>query len=330
MTPIRRIAALVIVEVLVVSLAACSTTVPTSPSEFPPTAAPVPSITAGSGASPSVSPSGDALPSVTASPSTSAPASTEAPMPPAPAQTGSGADSGSGRWKPSVGASWQWQLSGPLDLSVDAQVYDVDLYDTSAKQVSQLQAQGHKVICYLSAGSYESYRPDSNQFPSAVLGSELDGWPDERWLDIRQLDVLMPIMAARMDLCAEKGFDAVEPDNVDGYQNDSGFSLTAKDQAAYNRALADLAHERGLAVGLKNDLDQVALLQPVFDFAVNEQCFEYDECSVLSAFINAGKPVFHVEYDLPLSSFCPTTEKLKFSSLRKSLDLDAAREPCPS
>ncbi|WP_144019023.1 endo alpha-1,4 polygalactosaminidase [Demequina sp. NBRC 110056] len=225
--------------------------------------------------------------------------------------------------------TWQWQLSGRLDTSLDVQVYDVDLYDTSANQVKQMQAQGKHVICYLSAGSYESYRPDAGQFPESVLGRTLSGWPDERWLDVRQLDVLLPIMEARMDLCAQKGFDGVEPDNVDGYQNNSGFNLTAKDQATYNRAIARLAHERGLAVGLKNDLDQVAALEPYFDFAVNEQCAEYDECGMLTPFIKAGKPVLHVEYDLPVSSFCPTTTALGFSSMKKNLDLDAARTPCP-
>jgi hypothetical protein len=212
---------------------------------------------------------------------------------------------------------------------VNAQVYDVDLFGTSAQQVQQLHSQGRKVICYLSAGSYEPGRPDSATFPAAVLGNGLSGWPGERWLDIRQLNVLMPLMAARLDECATKGFDGVEPDNVDGYQNNSGFNLTANDQETFNRALAQLAHDRGLAVGLKNDLDQVATLQPAFDFAVNEQCAEYNECTLLSPFITAGKPVLHVEYNLPISSFCPTTTAMGFSSMLKTLDLTATRTPCP-
>jgi len=325
MTPLRRFAALIFLELLVVSLAACSDGTPNLPPSPTPTDSALPSITASGVAVPSLTPTDSALPSVT-------PTGVAVPsLTPTDAAPGSTPRAGSpaGRWNPPVGVTWQWQLSGPLDLSVNAQVYDVDLFDTSAAQVGQLQSQGSKVICYLSAGSYEAYRPDSNKYPAAVLGNTLEGWPDERWLDIRQLDVLLPIIAARMDLCAKKGFDAVEPDNVDGYQNDSGFSLTAKDQETFNRALAQLAHDRGLAVGLKNDLDQVALLQPVFDFAVNEQCAEYNECSVLSPFIKADKPVFHVEYDLPLSSFCPTTNALGFSSLRKSLDLDATWTPCP-
>ena len=230
------------------------------------------------------------------------------------------------RWKPPARASWQWQLSGKLNVAVSAKVFDVDLFDTSTAQVKQLHAKGRKVICYFSAGSYESGRPDSKSFPAAVKGNKMDGWP-EYWLDIRDPRVLK-LMTARLDLCKKKGFDGVEPDNVDAYQNDSGFALTAKDQRTFNQTIARLAHHRGLAVGLKNDLDQVTSLQPWFDFAVNEQCFEYDECSMLSPFIKAGKPVFHVEYDVPLATFCPKTRALGFSSMLKTWDLDATRKPC--
>lgn len=232
------------------------------------------------------------------------------------------------RWAPRPGVTWQWQLSGPLDMSVSAQVYDVDLFGTSAVQVRRLHALGRKVICYLSAGSYEPYRPDSGRYPRVLLGRPLDGWPDERWLDIRRLDLLGPLIAARLDVCAAKGFDGVEPDNVDGFASDTGFPLTAADQRRFNRRVADLAHQRGLAVGLKNDVDQVSDLQSSFDFAVNEQCAQYDECGALSVFVRAGKAVFHVEYDLPPARFCPVTRPVGFSSMKKRLDLDAARWPC--
>ena len=232
------------------------------------------------------------------------------------------------RWKPPARATWQWQLSGKLNLDVKARVFDVDLFETSTTQVKQLRAKGRNVICYFSAGSYESGRPDSTKFPKSVKGNKMDGWP-EYWLDIRDPRVLT-IMAARMDLCKKKGFHGVEADNVDGYQNDSGFALTAVDQLRFNKQLALLAHRRGLAIGLKNDLDQVKTLQPWFDFAINEECYAYNECSMLSPFIKAGKPVFHVEYEVPLSTFCPTTRKLGFSSMLKTWDLDATRKPCPS
>ncbi len=232
-------------------------------------------------------------------------------------------------WAPAVGTPWQWQLHGEIDTGVDVPVYDVDLFEVDRAFVEELHGAGRKVICYLSAGSREDWRPDADRFPAAVTGTELDGWPGERWLDVRQLEVLEPIMARRMDTCRDKGFDAVEPDNVDGYANESGFPLTADDQLRYNRMLARLAHDRGLGVALKNDLAQIDDLVADFDFAVNEECAAYDECRELTPFIHAGKAVLHVEYSLPLSDFCPVTKALSFSSMRKPLDLTAPREPCP-
>jgi hypothetical protein len=233
-----------------------------------------------------------------------------------------------GWWRPARGVSWQWQLHGTLDLSANVQVYDVDLFTTSAAQVQALHARGRKVICYLNAGAYEPYRPDSEKYPKVVLGNALEGWPDERWLDVRRLDLLQPLLAARLDLCRSKGFDGVEPDNLEAYDNGSGFPISAADQLRFNRRVAELAHARGLAIGLKNDLDQAAALEPYFDFAVNEECMQYGECSTLSVFIRAGKPVLHVEYELAPGAFCPTTRRLGFSSMRKNLNLDAARSAC--
>lgn len=231
-------------------------------------------------------------------------------------------------WAPQQGAPWQWQLSGDLDLSVDVPVYDVDYEKTSAEQVAELQKKGRRVICYVSVGSYENFRPDQAQFPAAVLGKALDGWPDERWLDIRQWDQLKPLLAARFDQCRSKGFDAVEPDNVDGYANDTGFPLSAEDQLTFNRRIAALAHERGMSVGLKNDLDQIEQLQPDFDFAVNEECMRYDECDDLRPFLQAGKAVLHVEYNVATEEFCAKARELRMSSMRKPLDLGPDRQPC--
>lgn len=232
-------------------------------------------------------------------------------------------------WKPTPEATWQWQLSGlPVDTSVPADIYDIDLFENSAATVATLHDKGRRVICYMSAGSWEDWRPDASSFPSSVLGRN-NGWPGERWLDIRALDVLIPIMEARFDLCRDKGFDGVEIDNVDGYANNSGFALTGADQLTYNRRLAKAAHERGLAIALKNDVEQIPALVADFDLAINEECAAYDECGTLTPFIDAGKAVLHAEYDLTTSRFCPTSAKLGLSSIRKNLDLDAWRQTCP-
>ena len=108
-----------------------------------------------------------------------------------------------------------------------------------------------------------------------------------------------------IDKAAKKGCDGVDPDNVDGYANDTGFPLKPQDQIAYNIWTAKAAHLRGLAVGLKNDLDQIQELLPHYEWALNEQCFQYNECGLLMPFIQAGKPVFGIEYQGKPSEFCP-------------------------
>lgn len=232
-------------------------------------------------------------------------------------------------WSPAQYTSWQWQLTTPVDLSVNTQMYDIDLFDNDASVVGTLHSQGHRAVCYLSAGTWEPNRPDANRFPAPVLGNSFGGaFASERWLDIRRLDILAPIMAARMDLCRQKGFDAVEADNVDGFTNKTGFSLTAADQLAYNLWLAQQAHLRGLSIGLKNDSNQVTDLVGAFDWSLVESCFGQNECTKYSPFITAGKAVFVVEYTLDQGQFCAQINALNFNGIYKNLRLDAFRLPC--
>jgi hypothetical protein len=233
-----------------------------------------------------------------------------------------------GWWVPPPGSTWQWQLTTPVEQEVDAQVYDIDLFENSASVVASLHAQGRHVICSLDAGTWEGWRPDASEFPASVLGASDPGWTDERWLDIRQLSVLEPIMKARMELCKQKGFDGVEVDNVDGYENDTGFPLTAAEQLTYNEWLAGTAHSLGLSIGLKNDTNQVAQLEPDYDFSVDEECFDFSECGLLSPFVKAGKAVFEVEYGLEPSQFCAQANSLGFMAMKKTLELGAWSAPC--
>jgi len=225
-------------------------------------------------------------------------------------------------WQPAPGTTWQLQLGGDVvNPSWDVEMYDVDLYTTPQEIVDQLKNDGRIFICYFSAGSWENYRDDAGDFPAEVLGNVLEGWPDEKWLDIRRIDLLSPIIEARLDYAVTRGCDGVDPDNVDGYTNNSGFPLTYDDQLAYNRWIASEAHARGLSVGLKNDLSQIVDLVDDFDWALNEQCFYYDECDLLLPFIDAGKAVFGVEYEGRRSDYCPKALARKFSTLTKTLAL---------
>jgi len=227
-----------------------------------------------------------------------------------------------GCWKPALNTRWNYVLSESPNLTLGAILYDIDLFDTPASKVKQIHSLNQRAICYMSAGSSENWRPDFGRFPASVLGADMDGWAGERWLDIRNITALAPIMRARLDLCKQKGFDGVEFDNVDGYNNDSGFPLTANDQLQYNIFLANEAHKRGLTAALKNDLDQVPILVNYFDYAVNEQCFQYGECNTLMPFINKGKPVFNVEYSGTNSVIFKKANALNFNTIKKSLNLN--------
>jgi hypothetical protein len=231
-------------------------------------------------------------------------------------------------WQPAPGTSWQWQLDGVLDLSVAARVYDIDLFTTEPNTIVKLHEAGRKVICYINVGAWEDWRPDKGRFPTALIGNDYSGWPGEKWLDIRAVDQLAPALEARLDMCRAKGFDGVEPDNVDGFAQDTGFPLTSDDQLRFNRWLAGAAHARGLAIGLKNDAPQVLDLVGQFDFAVVEECFESGECDRYRPFVAAGKAVFEAEYKLRPDQFCPQANSLNFDALRKERGLTAERVAC--
>ena len=206
---------------------------------------------------------------------------------------------------PAAGSKWQFQLQGLVDTSVDAHVFEIDGFATPASTVTTLHSLGRHVICYIDGGSWENFRPDAGRFPTALLGNVYSGYPNERWLDIRDQAALPAILAARLhDQCVAKGFDAVEWDNVEGFNNDTGFPLTADDQLRFNTTLADVTHAAGLRVALKNDRGQAAALAPVFDEAVDEECQQFAECGLLQSFVDRGKPVFDVEYD-PAAFSCP-------------------------
>lgn len=230
--------------------------------------------------------------------------------------------------RPPLRATWQIQYTGELDTSLRVDLFNLDLFDTPPQVIEALKARGVFVMCYFSAGTWEDWRPDAALFPPEVLGEALADWPGERWLDVRRLDVLQPLMTARLDLARTKGCDGVDPDNVDGYANETGFPLTAEDQLAYNLWLAQAAHQRGLSIGLKNDVDQIPALVEAFDWALNESCFTYDECTRLLPFVEAGKPVFVIEYALAPADFCPQALAWDFNALAKRRALDAYRVDC--
>lgn len=225
--------------------------------------------------------------------------------------------------------TWYWQLQGTVDTTKSATVYDIDMADNKATLFAQLKSAGHMVVCYFSAGTWEEWRSDAAAFPASVKGAKVAGWAGESWLDIRS-PIVQDLMSKRIDLAKSKGCDGLEPDNVDGYANKSGFPLTKIDQIAYDRFLADAAHQRGLLVALKNAKDLVATLAPAFDFAVVEECFKYNECPAFSPFIELGKAVLAAEYSSYSQSKCTNARALRFSLAFYGLNLNGHKYvPCP-
>jgi hypothetical protein len=236
-------------------------------------------------------------------------------------------------WQPSAGTTFAIILSAsPQTASTPAKAVDLDLFETRSSTVADLRQRGKRAICYLSAGSWENWRPDKGAFPKSVIGKAYDGWPGERWLDIRQIDLLAAPMRARLDKCKAKGFAAVDPDNVDGYQADTGFPLTRTDAIRYFRFLAAEAHKRGLAIGLKNATEFSAAVLPQADFAVTEDCFDQGWCRDSKNFIDAGKPVFAIEYtdnEIDFAAFCRQAKNVGLSPLLKYRDLGVWEHRCP-
>lgn len=207
--------------------------------------------------------------------------------------------------------------------------------------VDALHDRGGYAVCYIDAGSIERYRPDFEQFVrwdrrhgGSLLGNPFSKrFPNEYWANIggaEQRAFLLRMMDRRTARCERAGFDGVEYDVVAAHESGkrvTGFPVSARDQLDYNRGLAAIAHERGLAVGLKNDLSQARRLVDDFDFAVDEECAGYDECGLLEPFVAADKPVYHVEYTLPPRRFCAATERLGFNSIKKAADYSLRDRP---
>jgi hypothetical protein len=246
---------------------------------------------------------------------------------------GGGAEGGGGHggwWTPTSAAPshYHWQLSttfvypGDVVAGQGDVVYDIDGETNDAATVAQLHALGPnvKVVCYVDVGTYENYRSDAAQFPASVLGAS-NGWPGEQWLDVRQQSILLPIMKNRfVQWCVNKGFDAIEPDNLDAWSNNPGFPITEAENLSYDTAIAALAHSLGISVGLKNLPENSATLEPSFDWALDEQCTEFSECdSYTTSFLAKGKAVWDVEYNV--APDCATASSAHMNAQKRDLNL---------
>lgn len=230
----------------------------------------------------------------------------------------------------SIGDSFIYDLPGVV-TNYDQKVVAIDLFDTDEAKIAQLKSEGRLAICYFSAGTVENWRPDVSSFPAEAIGSDMDDWAGEKWLDTTNIGV-RNVMTARIQLAKDKGCQAVDPDNVDGYLHETSFDLTINDTKDYLAFLANEAHSRGLLIGMKNAAeiagDGTDFVKNHMDFAVVEECYHYEECDQYSIFIELGRPVFAIEYttfdpfdnDL-CTSILPGFQSMKFSLLFANYDL---------
>ncbi|KAH3945546.1 alpha-galactosidase [Parastagonospora nodorum] len=214
----------------------------------------------------------------------------------------------------------------------DAPVWDIDLFDNPASTMATLKASGKIVVCYFSAGTAEDWRDDYRDFAAADLGKVLPEWPNEKWIRTGSQSI-RNIMAKRIKLAADKGCDAIDPDNTDGYQNDNGLKLTSSDAINYMLWMQAEAKKYNMKIGLKNSLDIVSSLASTVDFAVNEQCAALGECRAYEQFLALNKPVFHIEYPTPLNAqaakgvSCTSVGVNGTSTILKNLQLDGDTHP---
>jgi endo-alpha-1,4-polygalactosaminidase (GH114 family) len=247
--------------------------------------------------------------------------------------TGDGTGTGPGAWwQPQKGMTWDWQLSG-VDTSNDVDAYDID-WEIDGSTVQDLDTRGIQAICYVSVGSYEDWRSDAAEFEAhpEVLGNDYYGWPGEKFIDIRS-PIVREIMAARFETCASKGFDAIEPDNQDVYEADSGFPLTRADGLEYAQWLAEQAHSRGMAIVQKNAPDLAEDLFDLYDGALTEDCFDQGNwCGDMDGYLSRGKPLLMAEYtdtSVDFADVCAWAETHEASPIYKNRDLDTWVEFCP-
>ena len=226
-----------------------------------------------------------------------------------------------------IGDSFDVQYTEPYRLDRKVQTLVLDADEFGREVILGLRAEGTKVMCSVSVGTLESYRADFDAFPPEVIGRGLPDWPDERYIDIRNHAALLPVMRARFQNCKEAGFDGVSPDNIDGYDNDSGFDLTQADAVAYVKALAEIAHGMDLLIGQKNAPELAESLSEHLDFVITESCWKWEFCDAFTGYTSAGKPIFAIEYtdDSPdFAAACARAREVGISMILKERELTGA------
>jgi len=185
------------------------------------------------------------------------------------------------------------------------------------------------VICHVDTGLLDLTLPDAKKFPgykadpkqipdnpqapapgtvtgAPEAGSAI-GWSlgvaSQRLLDIREASrgAWTKYMFKRFDLAKQIGCDGVEPSHNDVAVYANGFPAGATDSFSWYTEVATQGHMRKLSTGMKNGdtvPSQPDMEAPNFDWMMVERCGEFDTCDATRSFINLGKPVFAIDYNV--------------------------------
>ncbi|WP_298255185.1 endo alpha-1,4 polygalactosaminidase [uncultured Arthrobacter sp.] len=178
-----------------------------------------------------------------------------------------------------AGARLDYQLGGAYEPATGVQVVVRDVSDPPAADLYS--------VCYLNG--FQTQPEESASWGADGLVLLVDGvpladpeWPDEFLLDTSTADQRTAIaerIGVGLQECADKGYEAVELDNLDSYTRSDGL-LTLPDNLELAAMLVEHSHDLGMLVGQKNAAEESATFKDVgFDFAVAEQCVEFDECA---------------------------------------------------
>ncbi|WP_409146806.1 endo alpha-1,4 polygalactosaminidase [Pseudoxanthobacter sp. M-2] len=251
---------------------------------------------------------------------------------------------------PAALPTWDWiigidKLPSPPPA---VEFLGLDGFDTPKRYVVDAGKRGIRTWCYLSVGTIENWRPDRKAFEALnekqvkagrkpFIGKRYPEWEGERWLDVRRYKVFLPLMVDRLEMCRDKGFEFVEFDNLDAYENKTGFTIRKSDTVRYAEALAAEARRLGLKPMQKNVPELAEALEPHFDALLFEDCALYRFCGDAKPFVAAGKPVFDADYPeawkdegrrFDKAKACEQAKKAGVSMIFKRLDLDAWVRRC--
>ena len=229
-------------------------------------------------------------------------------------------------------SSFDWILDTDdiSEIKTSSQIVDLDVLDTEKTTIEKLKKQWKVVIWYINVWAIENYRDDYKNFPKNVIWKTYSWWEDEKYLDVRKYEDFKKYILNRLDIAQEKGFDWIEPDNMDTYDNfsETWFKILQWDMKEYLTWLNIEVNKRWMFLIQKNAPELSLKMEKKFDAALLEWAFYNNFEDDFKNYIKNWKKVFNVEYTdnttkkYFLENICPKSKKMWFISILKNRNLD--------